>query len=93
MTKNKGSEEMKDKEMILTHEENQVAHVFKRGGYPAGNFIRALIEAIIYADTPNSIKLHNEFPEYVDAVKGYQTGHTMNGEPSDFLDRLRTVKK
>lgn len=74
--------------MTLSHEENQVAHEFKRGGYPGGNFIRALIQAIIYADTPNSRKLHKEWPEYVDAVKGYQTGKKLDGQPSDFLERM-----
>ena len=75
--------------MELTHEENQVAFEFKRGGYPGGSFIRGLIQLITLADSPNSRKLHSIFPEYVDAVKGYQTGHTLGGQPSDFLAKLK----
>lgn len=71
----------------MTKAEMQVLNYFgfTEGTYPAGSFIRSLIAAIMRADTPNSHKLHLGFPEYVDAVKAYQTGKNMAGEKVDIF--------
>ena len=58
---------------------------FTEGTYPAGSFIRSLIDAIMRADTPNTAKLYLGFPEYVDSVKAYQTGSNMAGEQVDIF--------
>lgn len=71
----------------MTKAETQVLHFFgyTEGTYPAGSFIRSLIDAIMRADTPNSQKLFLGFPEYVDAVKAYQTGKNMAGRKVDIF--------
>lgn len=43
---------------------NQVLFHFGYGGYPAGGFFRALLEAWDHADMINSAKLAQVFPEY-----------------------------
>jgi len=71
----------------MSKAEIQVLHFFgfTEGTYPAGSFFRSLIDAIKRADTPNSQKLYLGFPEYVDAVKAYQTGKNMSGDPVDIF--------
>ncbi len=58
---------------------------YTEGTYPAGSFIRSLIDAIMRADTLNMQKLYLGFPEYVDAVKAYQSGSNMAGERVDIF--------
>lgn len=45
-----------------------VLHAFSGGGYPAGGFYRALIEALSVADTANRARLALGFPDYALAV-------------------------
>ena len=71
----------------MTKVETHVLHFFgfTEGTYRAGSFIRSLIDAIMRADTPNTVKLYLGFPEYVDAVRAYQTGCNMAGEKVDIF--------
>ena len=71
--------------MKMTKEVSQVLFFFGRteGTLPAGSFVNSLIDAIMRADTQNMQKLHLGFPEYVDAVKAYQSGTNMAGETVD----------
>ena len=69
----------------MTQIESKVLYLFgfKTGTEPSGSFITTLSDAIMRADTTNSHKLYLGFPEYVDAVKAYQTGLNMAGERVD----------
>ena len=64
-------------EMIQQHVINRMMG----GGIAPGSFIRNLIEAIAVADSTNLAKLHLGFPEYVDAVRAYQTGEGIDKFP------------
>jgi hypothetical protein len=44
------------------------------GSYSPGSFALALVECIFKADSDNLVKLHEVFPEYVDAVIDHRHG-------------------
>lgn len=51
------------------------------GGTHPGRFIERLIYAIANADSDNLARLRLGFPEYVDAVRAYQTGKDIDRYP------------
>jgi hypothetical protein len=53
---------------------SQVCYMMTGSGAPAGLFVARLINAIFVADSDNLDKLYLGFPQYVDAVRLYQTG-------------------
>ena len=77
----------------LTIQETHVLAYFEgtAAGYiSAGSFTRTLIKAISLSDKENRAKLHQGFPEYVEAVTSYQQGPASpwhkQGEPT-ILDK------
>jgi len=68
---------MTDIDTIQRH----VLWAFTMDGVCPGRFIERLIYAIANADSDNLARLRLGFPEYVDAVRAYQTGADIERYP------------
>lgn len=68
---------MTDIDMVQRH----VLAAFGRGGIQPGSFTASLIKTIAIADSDNLARLRLGFPEYVDAVRAYQTGKDIDRYP------------
>lgn len=61
--------------------QQHILAAFGRGGIQPGSFTASLIKTIAIADSDNLARLRLGFPEYVDAVRAYQTGVDIDRYP------------